>query len=108
MLGNNRDCLSPVTYIPGNEEQVSFCKQHLHLKLRHFDTTPFRSQVEAITPLGLEKLRAVNNDLAELDALAGRDMAGDDVDASTEAEHEACVCPIKDEVAASQQHLARG
>lgn len=58
-----------------------------HLQLSHLDPTIIIDQTVTISPLGLEELGTLDYNLRQLDTLAGMDLLGDDIDASTEAEN---------------------
>lgn len=50
----------------------------------------------SIAPLSFKKLRAVDDDFAQLDALASLDHPSDDIDASAQAEDKAGVLAVED------------
>lgn len=87
---------------------ASQMRRHLHLQLSNGDAAVFRGEMVAIAPNAADKLGALDDNLGQLDALGSGNAAGDDVDAGVEAKDEAGVVPVGDEVAAGQQHLARG
>lgn len=62
----------------------------------------------AIAPLSMGELRAVDDNFAQLDARPGRNDLGNNVDAGIEAEDEAGVAPIGNEVSTGEQHLTGG
>lgn len=81
---------------------------HLHVQLGDGDAAVVRGEVVAIAPLAVGELRAVDDDLGQLDAGAGGNGLGDDVDAGVEAEDEPGVVPIGDEVSTGEQDFAGG
>lgn len=78
------------------------------MEMGHFDAAVVVSEVVAVAPLGVEELRALDDDLGQVDARAGVDFLGDHVDAGAEAEDEAGVGAVEDEVAAGEHDLAGG
>ena len=82
-------------------------RKNLHLKLGYLNTAIFIVQLVAIPPLGVAELWALDNDLAQLDALAGLDILSDDIDASSQAKDQTGVVPVEDEVSTGQEDLAR-
>lgn len=77
-------------------------RRHLHLQLSDGDAAVFRGKMIAIPPNAADELRALDDNLGQLDALGGCDTTGDDIDTSIEAEDKPGVVPIGDEVAAGQ------
>lgn len=80
----------------------------VHLELGDLDAAVVVGEVVAVAPLGVEELRALDDNLGQVDARAGVDFLGDDVDAGAEAEDEAGVGAVEHEVAAGQHDLAGG
>lgn len=80
----------------------------VHLELGDFDAAVVVGEVVAVAPLGVEELRAFDDNLGQVDARAGVDFLGDDVDAGAEAEDEAGVGAVEHEVAAGEHDLAGG
>lgn len=81
---------------------------HLHVQLGDGDAAVVRGEVVAISPLAVGELWAVDDNLAELDTRAGGNDLGDDIDAGIEAEDEAGVVAIRDEVPTGKQDFAGG
>ena len=79
---------------------------HVRLQLGHLDTAAVLDHVIAVSPGGVEKLRALHDNLGEVHARAGVYFLGQDVDARTQAKDEAGVFPVEDDVPAREQHLA--
>lgn len=61
-----------------------------------------------IPPRAVHKLGTVDDDLGELDALAGCNGLGDNVDAGVEAEDKARVGPVRHKVSAGEEDFAGG
>ncbi|KAK5634169.1 hypothetical protein RRF57_009883 [Xylaria bambusicola] len=80
---------------------------NLPQELCHFNAAVFGGKVVAIAPRGFLELRAIDDDLAQLNTRACLDLAGDNVDAGAEAKDEGGVLSVKHQVAASQEDLAR-
>ena len=81
---------------------------HVHMQLRHLDAALVVQQLVAVAPLGIEKLGALDDDLAELNALHGWNILGDDIDAGAQAEDQTCILPVQHEITASKENFARG
>jgi hypothetical protein len=62
----------------------------------------------AVFPGGTEELGALHDNLGEMDAFAGGYLLGKDMDAGTQAEYQARVFPVEDNVPASKEHLPGG
>lgn len=75
-------------------------RRHLHLQLGDGDTAVLGGKMIAIAPDAADKLGALDDNLGQLDTLGGGDAACDDVDAGVEAEDEAGIVSVGDEVAA--------
>ena len=60
---------------------------HLHPKLRDYAAAVPFGEMVAISPLRLEELRALDDNLSQLDALYGVDLTRDHVDAGAQPEH---------------------
>ena len=73
---------------------------HGRLQLSDLDATAIFGEMIAILPGGIQKLRALHNNFAEMDAGAGVYLLGENVDAGTQAKDETCVFPVEDNVAA--------
>lgn len=76
------------------------------MQLSHLDAPIFIGKVVTISPLSLEELGTLDDDLRQLDALAGVDLLGDDIDAGAEAEDKPGVRPVEHEVPAGEQDLS--
>lgn len=60
-----------------------------------------------VAPLGLEELRTVDDDLAQLDARTRLDLSSDNIDTSAQTENEGSVLFVEYQVTSSQEHLSR-
>lgn len=78
------------------------------MKLSCLDAAPLRRQVVAVPPLGIDELRAIDDNLIQLDTLPRVNLSGDDIDPRAQSKHETVVLPVEDEVSACEQDLARG
>lgn len=81
---------------------------HLHLQLGNSEAAIVRGKMIAVPPGATDELGAVDNNLGQLDALAGGNPLGDDAHAGVEAEDQTGIGPVRDEVPAGEQDLSRG
>ena len=80
----------------------------LRLQLGDLDAAVHINGMVAISPSGIEKLRALDHNLREMDTLAGGYLLGEHMDAGTQAKDQPCVFPLEDNVATPKEHLAGG
>lgn len=71
------------------------------------NTAALGGTVISVAPLRIEELRAINNDLIELDTGASLNFTRDDVDACAQTEYEGRVLSVQGEIAAGKEDLAR-
>lgn len=76
------------------------------MQLSHLDAPIFIGKVVSISPLSLEELGTLDDDLRQLDAFARVYLLGDNIDAGAEAEDKPGVRPVEHEVPAGEQDLS--
>lgn len=86
---------------------VTAVTAYVPLQLRDLDTPLLVEESRRVSPLGIRELRAPDDDEGRLSVGRHR-VLHDDVDAGAEAEDEAGVRAVEDQVAAGEEHLARG
>ena len=59
---------------------------HVHSHLRHLHSTVLVGKMVVVSPLSLQELGTLDDNLGQLDALAGAELLGDRVDSSTQPE----------------------
>lgn len=78
------------------------------MQLSDGDAAVLGGKMVAIAPLAMRELRAIDNNLAQLDTGPSRNDLGGDVDAGIETEDEAGVVPVRDEVPTGEEDFAGG
>lgn len=80
---------------------------NLRLELSHLDAASGLGEPVAILPARADELRRLDNYLGEANAGARRQRADENMDAGTEAKHEAIEVAVEHQIAAGEQDLAR-
>lgn len=91
-----------------NHQVIAASGRHLRLKLSDMNTSVILREVKAEPPFRIEELGTIHDNFGELHTLAGLNCARDYVYPRIEAQDQAVVGGIQDQVPARKEHLTRG